>query len=486
MKKLQIQPNIIMFVFLCLMLGIIQQAEAQASLYFEYDPACMTKLDYEREGKFHDIPFTDYVLKSDADKKVIFRVKKIAINKTILDKLPKKAWTCASTRKITPNMIKGINQFKAIAYIVIPLDNKYELLEVNSVATLEENKNQIKYESENLNFTHRVDNVSKELNLNTVSTDKNVFYQKEEQLNCYPQYGFNVVYKSSSATPYQFDWIKGLGFKGIYTPSGKMKLVSVDNQTVNDYLVRACGVDPTIPVTANSNVSPYADTAVNSTTAILSNSKTKTPTPKIEENVAVNPYASTTYSTMSTNTAVNGITPNNTATSTSNNNTAPSMSIPTSNNTSSEAGTPPYSNSTTPYAGASTNVDYASRTYTAVNGYYTVQEDDNLYEISTHFNLPIARLMEINGLQNYQIDRNQLLKVVDDGTVPHVNKNPIVEKNLATKQQLTIHVVEQGENLYRIAQKYGLTLTQLFQLNNLQSNDIDIDQRLIVGRQPLP
>lgn len=480
MKTIKIQPSIATFLFFFLLIGGAQNMQGQASLYFEYNPACMTKLDYEREGKFHDIPFTDYVLKTAPNEKVIFRVKKIAINKTVLPKLPQKTWTCTNSRKITPNMIKGINQFKAIAYIVVPLGNKYELLEVNSVATLEEKNNQIKYESGNLSFTYRLDNKSTELNLNTKSTDKNVFYQKEEKLKCYPQYGFNVVYKSSSASPYQFDWVKGLGFKGIYTPSGKMKLVSIDNQTMNDYLVRACGIDPTIPAVANSNVSPYADTTKPSSTDILSNSKNKTP--KIDENIAVNPYASTTYSTMSASSSTNGINQNSSATN--NNNTAPSMSTPTNNNNSSEAGTAPYSNSTTPYA--NTNVNLVNRTYTAVNGYYTVQEDDNLYEISTHFNLPITRLMEINGLKSYEIDRNQLLKVVDNGTVPHVDKNPIIQKNLATKQQLTIHVVEQGENLYRIAQKYGLTLTQLFQLNNLQSNDIDIDQRLIVGIQTLP
>jgi len=460
MKKFFIKGSSLSL-FLFLLCGMTT-TYAQSSLYFQYDPTCVTKLDYEREGKFHDIPFTDYVFQSEPNQRVIFRVKKIAINKAILTELPKKAWVCGSTRKITPNMIKGINQFKAIAYIVVPQNGKYELLEVNSVATVEEANNQIKYDSEDLSFSYTIGNTKTDLNLNTQTTDKNIFYQKEEKINCTPQYNFSAVYKSSSAAPYQFHWLKGLGFEGIYTPSGKMKLKTINDQSLNDYFVRACGVDQSIPAVENANISPYADT-VTSLQDMVANSKTKTP--KIDNSTAVNPYASTTYST-----TYEGSVPSRTNNNENSNQTAPGMEVPvgmdlTTNNNMLEA---------------------TKRTYTQVNGFYTVQEDDNLYEISEHFGLPITRLMEINGLQSYAIDRTQMLKVVDDGTIPHLEKNPIIEKNLATKQQLTIHVVEQGENLYRIAKKYNLTLMQLFQLNNLKSNDIDIDQRLIVAIQQLP
>jgi len=44
-----------------------------------------------------------------------------------------------------------------------------------------------------------------------------------------------------------------------------------------------------------------------------------------------------------------------------------------------------------------------------------------------------------------------------------------------------IHIVEQGENLYRIAKENGLTVDQILELNNLRSQKIFPGQRLVVG-----
>lgn len=50
---------------------------------------------------------------------------------------------------------------------------------------------------------------------------------------------------------------------------------------------------------------------------------------------------------------------------------------------------------------------------------------------------------------------------------------------------LTIHVVQRGETLFRIAQHYGLTVDELAQLNSLlDANSIQVGQRLLVPAQP--
>lgn len=485
MKKDKKIYRVLLSTFVLLVMLSVTPMQAQSSLFFEYNPACVTKLDYEQEGKFHDIAFTDYVFNRGVNR-VVFRVKKIAINQMTLNELPKNVYNCSSTSPITAAMIQGINEFKAVAYIVVPNKGKYDIFEVNSVATAQRTGNQIIYKSEDFDFTYMLGTSLNGLNLNgKASSDKNVFYDKSDSLNCLPRQQFKVVYKSSSALPYQFTWLQGIGFERIFTREGAMQLKTINNQDLGDYVVGRCGADKRIPAAVNTAISPYADTA-QSLNDLVANSKVKTPT--IDPSKAVNPYSDANpYATDKKTTTQTNAIPQTTTTPTYGNNT--NGLVGTSN---------PYGNGELTGRGGNSSAISSLDSYQpaaptvqkvfpeAVNGIYVVKENDNLYEISEAFKVPITRLMEINGLQNYTIDRGQPLMVVDNGAVPHQERNPIIQTNLTTKQQLTVHVVEQGDNLYQISKQYGLTLVQLFQLNDLKSNDINIDQQLIVGVKNLP
>ena len=97
----------ILTLFLCF---FIAKTNAQSSLYFNYDMNCVQKLDYKRTGVFHDIEFTDYIFQPSNKQKVIFRVQRIAINKTTVEKLSIPAWGCAEQSKINNTIINNINQ----------------------------------------------------------------------------------------------------------------------------------------------------------------------------------------------------------------------------------------------------------------------------------------------------------------------------------------------------------------------------------------
>jgi LysM repeat protein len=119
-------------------------------------------------------------------------------------------------------------------------------------------------------------------------------------------------------------------------------------------------------------------------------------------------------------------------------------------------------------------------------GIYIVQEKETLYTLSEKFGVSVERLMTINNLQGFELGLNQPLKVVDDGSVPVQSKNPLVEITDNGTTKTTIHVVEQGDTLYSISKQYGITLRDVYKLNsNLTNEDIDINQRIVVGYQPI-
>jgi spore germination protein YaaH len=66
-------------------------------------------------------------------------------------------------------------------------------------------------------------------------------------------------------------------------------------------------------------------------------------------------------------------------------------------------------------------------------------------------------------------------------------KKPVLQKpseNFALQSRGTVHTVEQGETLFSISRKYGITVEQVKDWNDLNENELKIGQRLFVS-QPM-
>lgn len=93
---------------------------------------------------------------------------------------------------------------------------------------------------------------------------------------------------------------------------------------------------------------------------------------------------------------------------------------------------------------------------------YTVSSGDNLSFIAGKFNINVSDLIEWNNLQSDKILVGQKLKVKNSGT------------------STSVHVVRSGENLTMIANDYGMSLTEIKEINDLNEDVILIGQRLKV------
>lgn len=107
---------------------------------------------------------------------------------------------------------------------------------------------------------------------------------------------------------------------------------------------------------------------------------------------------------------------------------------------------------------------------------YTVQAGDTLYGLAARFGTTVAELAALNG-----IAADALLTVGQTLQVP----------GSATTQP-NVHIVQAGENLYRIALRYGTTWQELAQLNNIYDpTTLRVGQKLVLpsgttGTQPPP
>ena len=109
---------------------------------------------------------------------------------------------------------------------------------------------------------------------------------------------------------------------------------------------------------------------------------------------------------------------------------------------------------------------------------YTVQKGDTLYKIAKNFNVTVAKLVQINNLN----DRNRL-SIGMELIIPN-------GMNGFTTMPTSVYVVQKGDTLTSIANRFQTTIAALKQNNKLTKDTIYSGQKLYVNgsaeAQPAP
>lgn len=113
--------------------------------------------------------------------------------------------------------------------------------------------------------------------------------------------------------------------------------------------------------------------------------------------------------------------------------------------------------------------NYAGVTYTPANleGYYVVQKGDSLWSIASKNNTTVDNIKKLNNLSSNTLQIGQLLKL------PGSSEEKEVESE-------NIYIVKKGDSLYSISKVYGISVDELKKANNLTSNNLSIGKTLII------
>ena len=96
---------------------------------------------------------------------------------------------------------------------------------------------------------------------------------------------------------------------------------------------------------------------------------------------------------------------------------------------------------------------------------YTVKSGDTLYGIAKAYNITPNELISYNNLNSTVLSIGQKLRI------PYQN-------NEEDNSEYIIYTVKSGDNLYSIARKYGISVNDIMNFNNLSSNLLSIGQTL--------
>ena len=114
--------------------------------------------------------------------------------------------------------------------------------------------------------------------------------------------------------------------------------------------------------------------------------------------------------------------------------------------------------------------DYKGFKYTPPLGsdYYTVKKGDSLWSIANKYGVTVKELKEINKLTSNTLKVGQTLKLTkNDEMIP---------------ENYLIYKVKKGDSLWNIAKEYNITVNTLKKINNLSSDKLTINQQLFIPK----
>ncbi len=114
--------------------------------------------------------------------------------------------------------------------------------------------------------------------------------------------------------------------------------------------------------------------------------------------------------------------------------------------------------------------------------YYTVKSGDSLWSISRKFGMKVQDLVYLNNLRKpYTIRPGQTLKISNafPTTKTNISNKTTTQDNKANNISYITYTVKSGDNLSTIASNYGMSTSELADLNNIESPyNIKIGQKL--------
>ena len=107
---------------------------------------------------------------------------------------------------------------------------------------------------------------------------------------------------------------------------------------------------------------------------------------------------------------------------------------------------------------------------------YVVKQGDNLYIIAKSNNISVDTIIKDNNLKDNILQINQVLKI----------RIPISEElecignpwNFSENNNEFIYTVKKGDSLYKIANNFGITVSQIVNTNNLKNTNLNIGDKL--------
>lgn len=123
--------------------------------------------------------------------------------------------------------------------------------------------------------------------------------------------------------------------------------------------------------------------------------------------------------------------------------------------------------------------DLKEKTPVKASSYYIVQKGDNLGNIAKKQEVTVAEIQEWNDLKDTNVQLGAKLLILKESNKPS-NEEVVVAAKTATKN--SHYLVQKGDSLFKIAQKYpGVTVSDIKKWNGISGNDLKPGMKLKIS-----
>gem|GEM_PF-268373 len=125
----------------------------------------------------------------------------------------------------------------------------------------------------------------------------------------------------------------------------------------------------------------------------------------------------------------------------------------------------------------------SSTSTSSAGGNYTVQAGDSYWRIANKYGISIQELQRLNGTSDYTLHPGQSIKVPGSGTNASASSNSSSASTSTTSAAPAAggsYTVQAGDSYWRIANKYGISISELQRLNGTSDYNLYPGQSLKV------
>ena len=114
---------------------------------------------------------------------------------------------------------------------------------------------------------------------------------------------------------------------------------------------------------------------------------------------------------------------------------------------------------------------------------YRVRSGDYLGRIASRYHVSVRQIMNWNHLRSNNIRVGQVLTIYQGGAAPAASSNASSSgSSKAASGEYTVYTVRSGDSLFKISQRYGVTVKAIMDLNHCSSN-IKAGQKLKIPKK---
>ena len=102
---------------------------------------------------------------------------------------------------------------------------------------------------------------------------------------------------------------------------------------------------------------------------------------------------------------------------------------------------------------------------------YKIKKGDNLYDLASTYNTTVYAIKSLNNLKGSDLSIGEVIKI------PTV----LVDEVSIFKKNYKEYTVKPGDNLYSIAESFGVSVDDIKKVNKLDNNNLTIGEVLLIG-----